>query len=235
MRKESPPVVFSARAERALFTRQDLRIERFTYPVPTFGALAGVLRSIYAKPSFYWVPRRVLILNPISFQNIMVNEVKDQIITQRPFISHERRMQKMQTYLRDVHYIIEAHFEWSGKVPEDENLQKHTCIFERSLSAGGRRDVYLGTRECSAIAEPVNVSFDDFVEKQQNSWREKGQKGLDSEVGLMFHGWEWGTGEDGSDTPMFFRARVSDGVLKYPHPGDHTNLIRQQFERRDKQ
>jgi CRISPR-associated protein Cas5d len=235
MRKESPPVVFSLRAERALFTRQDLRIERFTYPVPTFGALAGVLRSIYAKPSFYWVPRRVLILNPISFQNIMVNEVKDQIITQRPFVSHERRMQKMQTYLRNVHYIIEAHFEWSGKVPEDENLQKHMCIFERSLSAGGRRDVYLGTRECSAIAEPVNVSFDDFVEKQQNSWRENGQKGLNYDVGLMFHGWEWGTCEDGSDTPVFFRATVSDGVLKYPHPDDHTNLIRQQFERRDKQ
>lgn len=239
MNKQSPPVVFSVRAERALFTRPDLRVERFTYPVPTFGALSGVLRSIYAKPSFYWVPRRVLIMKPIRYQNILINEVKTTAITKRPFVAPERRMQKMQTYLYDVHYIVEAHFEWSGKFPDDEDLTKHMCIFERSLETGGRRDVFLGMRECTAIAEPLNKAilakparerFDDFVKV----WRKKHQ-GFSLNVGYMFHGWEWGTGKDETDTPTFFDAKVCGGILEYPHPDDKGKVIRQQFERREVQ
>ncbi|MCR4320521.1 MAG: type I-C CRISPR-associated protein Cas5c [Candidatus Brocadiaceae bacterium] len=241
MKTGSPPLVCTVRAERALFTRPDLRVERFTYPVPTFGALAGVLRSIYAKPAFYWVPTRALILNPIQYQNIQVNEVKDAIITQRPFIAPDRRVQKMQTYLYNVHYVVEAHFEWSGKEPEDENLGKHLDIFRRSLEAGGRRDVFLGLRECTAIVEPIDSKFDEFksqdkfnavVEEQQEAWKRIGQTGLTMSIGLMFHGWEWGSAKDGTDTPMFFNAMVQNGVLEYPHPDDNAKLIRQTFERR---
>ena len=167
------------------------RVERFTYPVPTFGALAGVLRSIYAKPSFYWVPRRLLILKPIRYQNILVNEVKDTIITKRPFVAPERRMQKMQTYLYDLHYIVEAHFEWSGKHTEDEDMVKHMCIFDRSLDLGGRRDVFLGTRECSAIVEPMNTDIKKYPARERfdrfaEVWR-RSHQGFDLHVGIMFH------------------------------------------------
>ena len=239
MKGQSPPIVFSVRGERALFTRPELRVERFTYPVPTFGALAGVLRSIYAKPAFYWVPRRVLILKPIRYQNILINEVKDTVITKRPFVASERRMQKMQTYLYEVHYIVEAHLEWSGKCPEDENLNKHMCIFDRSLDAGGRRDIYLGTRECTAVAEPMNPDiracparerFDKFADH----WRKINQ-GFDLHVGVMFHGWEWGAGQDCTDLPLFFDARVKRGELHYPHPDDSQRVIRQHFKRRESQ
>jgi len=228
MNGKSPPVVFSVRADRALFTRPDLRVERLTYPVPTFGAMAGVLRSIYAKPTLYWVPRRVLIMKPIRYQNIMINEVKTTAITKRPFVASERRMQKMQTYLYDVRYIVEAHFEWSGKQPDDEDLGKHMCIFERSLEVGGRRDVFLGMRECTAIVEPVQGTFNEITEEWQ-----KQHEGLYLNVGVMFHGWEWGTGKDGTDTPTFFEAKVRNSILKYPHPKDKDKVIRQQFERRD--
>jgi hypothetical protein len=51
----------------------------------------------------------------------------------------------------------------------------------------------------------------------------------------MFHGWEWGSAKDGTDTPMFFHAMVQNGVLEYPHPDDNAKLIRQEFERRDAQ
>lgn len=224
MKSGSSPITFLIRAERALFTRPDLRVERFTYPVPTFGALAGVLRSIYAKPAFYWVPSRVLIMKPIRYQNIMINEVRGSIITTQPFIAPDRRIQKMQTYLYDVQYIIEAHFKWSGKEPNDENLGKHLDIFRRSLEAGGRRDVYLGTRECSAIVEPIGQSFDDFVKE----WRQT-NSGLDLDVGMMFYGWEWGAGNEGTDNPTFCKAQVRRGVLEYPHPDDPEQIIHQQF------
>jgi CRISPR-associated protein Cas5d len=183
----------------------------------------------------------VLILKPISYQNIQVNEVKDAIITQRPFIAPDRRVQKMQTYLYDVHYVIEAHFEWSGKNLEDENLGKHLDIFRRSLEVGGRRDVFLGLRECTAVAEPIDAKFatlkaeDKFsavVEEQRMAWKKMGQTGLTMPVGLMFHGWQWGTAKDGTDTPMFFHAMVQNGVLEYPHPDDNSKLLRQTFERR---
>ncbi len=241
MKTGSPPVVFTVRAERALFTRHDLRIERYTYPVPTFGALAGVLRSIYAKPAFYWVPTRVLIINPIRYQNIQVNEVKDAVITQRPFVASDRRVQKMQTYLYDVHYVVEAIFEWSGKEFADENLGKHLDIFRRSLEAGGRRDVFLGLRECTAIVEPIDAKFDAYksqdkfnavVKEQHEIWRRMGHMGLIMDVGFMFHGWEWGTGKDGTDIPIFFHAIVQNGVLEYPHPDDKSKVMRQEFERR---
>lgn len=237
MNGQSPPVVFSVHAERALFTRPDLRVERFTYPVPTFGALAGVLRSVYAKPSFYWVPRRVLIMKPIRYQNILVNEVKSLAIKKHPFVAPDRRMQKMQTYLYDVEYVVEAWFEWSGKQPEDQDLTKHMCIFDRSLEVGGRRDVFLGTRECTTVVEPLNKEitskparerFDAVVE----DWL-RDHSGLNLDVGIMFYGWEWGTGMDQTDTPMFFSAEVRDGILEYPHPSDKDRVIRQQFDRRE--
>jgi len=237
MNKQSPPVVLSVRAERALFTRPDLRVERFTYPVPTFGALAGVLRSIYAKPTFYWVPRRVLIMKPIRYQNILINEVKTTAITRRPFVASKVRMQKMQTYLYDVHYIVEAHFEWSGKQPEDEDLAKHMCIFERALEVGGRRDVFLGMRECTATVESLNEDIKNVkAEKRFDAFFEKCRKehqGLNLNIGVMFHSWEWGTGKDGTDTPTIFNAQVRDGILKYPHPNNKKKVIRQQFERRE--
>ena len=237
MNAQSPPVVFSVRADRALFTRPDLRVERFTYPAPTFGALAGLLRSIYAKPAFFWVPRRVLILKPIRYQNILVNEVKSVAITKRPFVAPELRMQKMQTYLYDVDYVVEAYFEWSGKQPEDEDLSKHMCIFERALEVGGRRDTFLGTRECRAVVEPLSKSilcrpakerFGAFLE----DWR-KSHQGFSLSIGIMFHGWDWETGDDGTDTPTFFKAEIHGSVLEYPHPGDRVEVIRQRFERRD--
>lgn len=235
MKSQSPPVVFLVRAEKALFTRHDLRVERFTYPVPTFGALAGVLRSIYAKPAFYWVPRRAFIVNPIRYQNIMVNEVKGGSITRCPFVSSERRMQKMQTYLYDVRYVVEAHFEWSGKQPEDENLGKHIDVFCRSLKAGGRRDVFLGTRECSAIVEPINrKSAVIDAELQFDAYRDIMRSNgncLSLNVGFIFHSWHWGAGLNGSDVPLFFDAKVDKGELMYPHPSDPKRIIAQSFER----
>jgi len=67
------------------------------------------------------------------------------------------------------------------------------------------------------------------------AWKRMGETGLTMAIGLMFHGWEWGSAKDGTDTPMFFHAMVQNGVLEYPHPDDNAKLIRQEFERRDAQ
>ena len=74
----------------------------------------------------------------------MVNEVKDQIITQQPFVAPNRRMQKMQTYLYDVHYVAEGAVRVVWQTTTDEDLGEHLDIFRRAFAVGGRRDVFLG-------------------------------------------------------------------------------------------
>ena len=55
------------------------------------------------------------------------------------------------TYLRKCRYQVQAHFEWNENRPEyaaDRDADKHFAIAKRSIEKGGRRDVFLGAREC---------------------------------------------------------------------------------------
>lgn len=61
------------------------------------------------------------------------------------------------TYLKDVEYQVRAHFEWNTNRPEladDRNENKHYFIAKRMIERGGRRDIFLGTRECQGYVEP---------------------------------------------------------------------------------
>lgn len=61
------------------------------------------------------------------------------------------------TYLRDVEYRVRAHFEWNENRPDlahDRNENKHYDIARRMLERGGRRDIFLGARECQGYVEP---------------------------------------------------------------------------------
>ncbi|MCX7771981.1 MAG: type I-C CRISPR-associated protein Cas5c, partial [Clostridia bacterium] len=61
------------------------------------------------------------------------------------------------TYLSDVEYHVRAHFEFNPTRPDlenDFNEHKHFFIMKRCIEKGGRRDVFLGTRECQAYVEP---------------------------------------------------------------------------------
>jgi len=55
------------------------------------------------------------------------------------------------TFLRDVEYQVQAHFEWNEHRPElaDDRIDgKHFSILKRILEKGGRQDIFLGTRDC---------------------------------------------------------------------------------------
>ena len=61
------------------------------------------------------------------------------------------------TYLRNVKYQVKAHFEYNLHRPDlahDRIDGKHYSILKRSLKVGGRRDIFLGTRECQGYVEP---------------------------------------------------------------------------------
>jgi len=70
--------------EFACFSRPELKVERFSYPVITPGAARGIFDAIYCKPNkdpaqaqFRWQVTKIDVLNPISYIALRRNEVKE--------------------------------------------------------------------------------------------------------------------------------------------------------------
>lgn len=142
-------VNFAVRSRYAMFSDILTRAggEKLTYPIPTYEALKGVCHSIYWKPTFMWIVDDVRIMNPIRIH-------RKGIKTLKYGGGHDL---SYYAYLEDVYYQVRAHFEWNPNRPElekDRILEKHSSIARRMIDCGGRRDIFLGTRDCQAYAEP---------------------------------------------------------------------------------
>lgn len=136
-------VEFEVTGDYALFSDPIMRVggEKCTLQVPTYEALKGILASIYWKPTFMWVIDAVRVMNPIQ------TEVKGI----RPIKYNGGNDLSYYTYLKDSRYQVKAHFVWNENRPElsgDRNEHKHHHIARRMIDRGGRRDIFLGTREC---------------------------------------------------------------------------------------
>ena len=71
------PHVLEVWGDFACFSRPDLKVERYSYPLPTPSAARGVFEAIYFKPEFYWQVTRIETLTPPSYIALRRNEVKD--------------------------------------------------------------------------------------------------------------------------------------------------------------
>ena len=134
----------------ACFTRPELKVERVSYDVPTPGALEGMLKSIYWKPSIRYVVDKIIVFNPIDFATIRRNEVKDKVSLNimksqmngkggNPCIyTSESRSQRSSMVLKNVKYGIEFHFELTGlkNEYEEDAENKHYNIIKRRLEKG---------------------------------------------------------------------------------------------------
>lgn len=158
-------VSFQIRGRYALFSDPVTRAggEKCSLQVPTYQALKGVAESIYWKPSFIWVIDAVRVVNTIQTQSKGIRPIKYQ--------NSENEL-SIYTYLKDVSYQVQAHFVWNEQRPDlapDHNEHKHFQIANRMIERGGRRDVFLGTRECQAYVEPCvfgegDGAYDDLEE-----------------------------------------------------------------------
>lgn len=142
-------VEFKVTGNYALFSDPLMRVggEKCTYQIPTYEALKGVLSSVYWKPTFIWYIDKVRVINKIQ------TEVKGI----RPIKYNGGNDLSYYTYLKNCEYQVQAHFEWNYNRPElekDRNENKHHEIAKRMILKGGRRDIFLGTRECQAYVEP---------------------------------------------------------------------------------
>ncbi len=101
-------IVVDVFGDMACFSRPECKVERLTYPVPTPSAVRGIFSAIYSKPAeFYWQVRRIEVMKPIRYMNIMRNEVKCKV-QKKPKLVEEERTQRNAQMLRDVYYRITA-------------------------------------------------------------------------------------------------------------------------------
>lgn len=203
--------------ERACFTRPEMKVERVSYDVITPSAARGILEAIHWKPAIRWHIDRIVVLNPIRFESIRRNEVGGKLaagtVTRAMragntagVVSYveEDRQQRAATVLRDVAYIIEAHFELSERAGDDDSEGKHLDIFSRRARKGQCfHTPCLGVREFSANFE---LYEDDGYPAVASSLA--GERDL----GWMLHDFDFAAGIE----PHFFRALMVDGVIEVP-------------------
>jgi CRISPR-associated protein Cas5d len=195
----------------ACFTRPEMKVERVSYDVITPSAARGILEAIYWKPAIVWVVDRIHVLNPIRFDNIRRNELagklpvgtikkamNDGVSPVETFIENDRQ-QRAAMVLRDVSYIIEAHFEFTGS--EDNNAAKHKEIFDRRARKGQCfHHPYLGCREFPAHFELIEDSIP------------QSKLAGERDLGWMLHDMDF----ENNMEAKFFRAEMSNGIIEVP-------------------
>ncbi len=201
-------VEFEVSGDYALFSDPLMRVggEKCSYQIPTYEALKGILSSVYWKPTFIWYIDAVRIMNPIQ------TEVKGM----RPIKYHGGNDLSYYTYLKQCRYQVRAHFEWNLNRPQlacDRNENKHHNIAKRMIEKGGRRDIFLGTRECQGYVEPCRLG--DGVGAYDNL--------QELNFGLMYHGITYADETYSKETEQYMTANfwhpvMRNGVIEFLRP-----------------
>ena len=198
----------------ALFSRPELKVERYSYDVITPSAARGILEAIYWHPGLRWNIDRIYVKNPICFTSVRRNEVKSKVSASnvlkvyngadKPLYINTKNeiVQRASTILCDVCYVIEAHFEMTEKANETDNPGKFKDIMMRRLRRGECYHMpYFGCREfpahfCLCEEEEIHTAYDDVSER---------------DLGLMLYDMDYSNKDN--IQAMFFRAVLKKGVL----------------------
>ncbi|PRO67123.1 type I-C CRISPR-associated protein Cas5c [Alkalicoccus urumqiensis] len=201
-------VEFTVYGDYALFTDPLTKLggEKLTYQVPTYQALKGMVESIYWKPTIMIVVDKVRIMKPIRMESKGI----------RPIEYHGGNTLANYTYLKDVEYQVQAHFVFNPHrkdLAHDRNEHKHHNMMTRAVKAGGRRDVFLGARECQAYVEPCTFGSGDGAYDHNEELH----------FGTMVHGLSYPdeTGKDQLDVRLW-RPVMKQGVIDFIHPEECT-------------
>lgn len=226
----------------ACFTRPEMKVERVSYDVPTPSAVRAVFESIFWKPAIRWHPTKIEILNPIKWISVRRNEVGSIASNKTGIIIEDNRQQRAGYFLRDVKYRFYAVLEYIPianrknnnykAVPDflmdteerefyleefkswqeqndlyrkDETPGKYLAIFERRAKKGQCfNQPYLGTREFSCNFKLI----EDFETNPAKPIEET------RELGFMLYDMDFTDLND--PKPMFFKARIENGVVNIP-------------------
>jgi len=199
----------------ACFTRPEMKVERVSYDVITPSAARGLIEAIYWHPGLKWQVDRIYVMNPIRFTNIRRNEVKSKIPASniqaamsgngKPLFldTSSDIQQRAAMVLKEVHYVIEAHFTMTDQANESDNPGKFQDTIRRRLQRGQcYHQPYFGCREFPASFRPYEAGSIPISPEL---------KGREIDLGYMLYDMDYG---DPSDIqPIFFRGRLENGVL----------------------
>ncbi|MDH4992924.1 type I-C CRISPR-associated protein Cas5c [Aquamicrobium lusatiense] len=222
--------------QHALFTRPELKVERYSFDVMTPSAARGILEAIHWKPAIRWVIDRIHVLKPIRFQTIRRNEVGHKApagkikqamnrgdLAGLQLLVDEDRQQRASTVLVAPAYVIEAHFELTAKAGPDDTEGKHLDIFNRRAVRGQCfNQPCLGTREFAAHFELVapGALLPERDPEMVNA--QHGFGGIPRDLGMML----WDIDHQAPGRPsLLFRASLTDGVMDVPAP-DSPEILR---------
>lgn len=200
--------------EYALFTRPELKVERYTYDFLTPSAAIGILESIYWKPQIKWRINKIHVLKKPEFTTILRNEVDSKISdsevrklmenskSEKGYLDTTKSIQQRSaTVLKNVKYVIEADFVMTGiNSDEGDTPEKHYNIILRRLRNGQYfHKSYLGTREF-----PAKVTL---LEGECPKSELTGEQ----DFGMVLYSMDFS--DKNNIIPIFFRAKMVDGVL----------------------
>jgi CRISPR-associated protein Cas5d len=215
MEKKRNTVEFEVCGDKALFSDPITRVggEKTSYYVPTYEALKGIIASVYWKPTIVWIIDAVRVMNTIQTASEGIRT-----LIYEPVKKNVKNDLSIYTYLKNVRYQVRAHFVWNENRPEliaDRNENKHHNIAKRMIERGGRRDVFLGTRECHADVAPCvfgegKGAYDEINELS---------------FGYMFHGFTYADeavreNEKGHMSTRFHHVVMRNGIIEFPAPED---------------
>ncbi len=214
--------------DMACFTRPELKVERVSYDVITPSAARAIFEAVFWKPAIRWQVTRIEVLKPVKWTSVRRNEVGavesvDSVAkgSVAPIYIEEKRQQKNSLLLKDVGYRIWAKLVYipvrnrSGAAfgkhtpTKDESPVKYYEMFERRAKNGQCfNQPYLGTREFSASFRFVdfeNETLPPAIDSEQGGTRD---------LGIMLYDMDFSNPDN--IMPMFYRARMTDGVIIVP-------------------
>ena len=199
----------------ACFTNPFLKVERVSYPVMTPSAAKGFMRSLYWKPEFEWIIKRIYVINEIQYHTMMLRELKDK--TQLKGLTDKTHTLRHNLLLKDVHYVIEAEIVLNPLRPND----RHGSVYAYEQEARKRmrkgqqfRTPYLGMTDYTA-------SYWDLIEDERDLPQ---PLALTKDLGsMLFDMIPLDLNQD-LYAPLFFRAQLVGGVLEVPQDLYHDYL-----------
>lgn len=197
--------------DRACFTRPEMKTERVSYDVITPSAARGILEAVYWKPAIAWKIDSIQVVNEIRFDTFRRNELASKLSYQNAKAAYSKnvpvyvdvmadRQQRATMYLKDVAYIVTAHFEMTARAGESDTPEKHYNIALRRLRKGQCfNQPYLGCREFPATVSLVEDGSVDSYYQDIDRF----------DLGFMLYDIDF----NNSMEPMFYRAVMKNGVI----------------------
>lgn len=225
--------------EFACFTRPEMKVERFSYPVITPSAARGIYDAIYSKPNkdptkaeFRWHITKIEVLAPVRYIALRRNEVKDKAPSERTIAAwmngeqvpepiwadatqdmlgtdQKGRTQRQTMALKNVRYRLHAEVH-PWPGFEDRLEAIENCFRRRAEHGKCVYQPYFGCREFSAYFELL---------EPHTPPSDQLQKGMIMKIGLMLYD-VFDLSEPGTDESppciSLFRAQVENGVMRVP-------------------